>query len=271
MAEPKGFVLYRRQEALLSLLDMTERGELITALFRFFIDGEELHTDNRALQMAYAVISDQIRYDVGVYADKCKKLSDNLKKNKYNCIGQDAIAGESIQTPPIVANTKENTNEKENTKAISKAKAEEKEKETAVRTAKEQVPAASSEREKRGAFYRRRAALTAYGKSANVYLSDEEHEELMTEFPDDLEERIERLSEYIAENGSKYKNHADVIRRWAKSDYPGRYDKPRNTELKNDDFDEDEYYRAALERGERYFERISKKNSSENSTEERLE
>jgi hypothetical protein len=57
-----------------------------------------------------------------------------------------------------------------------------------------------------------------YGSYKNVLLSDEDMEKLMTEFPNDGVERIERLSEYIASTGKKYKNHLATIRSWARKD-----------------------------------------------------
>lgn len=56
-----------------------------------------------------------------------------------------------------------------------------------------------------------------YGKYSNVLLSDEDLEKLKAEFPD-WEERIERLSEYIASKGAKYKSHLATIRSWARKD-----------------------------------------------------
>lgn len=56
-----------------------------------------------------------------------------------------------------------------------------------------------------------------YGKYSNVLLSDEDLEKLKTEFPD-WEERIERLSEYIASKGARYKSHLATIRSWARKD-----------------------------------------------------
>ena len=51
----------------------------------------------------------------------------------------------------------------------------------------------------------------------NVKLTDEEFEKLKAEFPD-WQDRIERLSEYIAKVGDKYKNHLATIRSWARKD-----------------------------------------------------
>jgi Asp-tRNA(Asn)/Glu-tRNA(Gln) amidotransferase C subunit len=58
-----------------------------------------------------------------------------------------------------------------------------------------------------------------YGMYKNVLLSDADMEKLKSEFPD-FEQRIERLSEYIASTGKSYKNHLATIRAWARKDVP---------------------------------------------------
>ena len=57
-----------------------------------------------------------------------------------------------------------------------------------------------------------------YGMYENVLLTDEDYQKLTVEFPHDYTERIERLSEYIASTGKKYKNHLATIRNWARND-----------------------------------------------------
>lgn len=57
-----------------------------------------------------------------------------------------------------------------------------------------------------------------YGEYRNVLLSDPEMEKLQNEFPDDWQERIERLSSYMASTGKKYTNFLATIRNWAKKD-----------------------------------------------------
>lgn len=64
-----------------------------------------------------------------------------------------------------------------------------------------------------------------YGTYQNVLLSDADYEKLKSEFPTDYNERIERVSEYVAMNGKKYKNFLAVIRNWARRDTPK--EKPR--------------------------------------------
>ena len=57
-----------------------------------------------------------------------------------------------------------------------------------------------------------------YGAYKNVLLSDDEMQKLQNEFPADWNDRIERLSEYIASTGKKYKDFLATIRNWARRD-----------------------------------------------------
>ena len=63
-----------------------------------------------------------------------------------------------------------------------------------------------------------------YGLYENVLLTDEDFQKLQEEFPHDYSARIERLSEYIASTGKKYKNHLATIRNWARNDVAKRPD-----------------------------------------------
>ena len=56
-----------------------------------------------------------------------------------------------------------------------------------------------------------------YGEYNNVLLTDEEMEKLKTEYSD-VDERIERLSSYVASTGKTYKSHYATIRNWARND-----------------------------------------------------
>lgn len=55
-----------------------------------------------------------------------------------------------------------------------------------------------------------------YGFYKNVLLSNDDVAKLKNEFPDDYQDRIERLSDYIASKGKRYKNHLATIRSWAR-------------------------------------------------------
>lgn len=56
-----------------------------------------------------------------------------------------------------------------------------------------------------------------HGEYNNVLLTDEELEKLQAEYPD-YQERIERLSSYVASTGKSYKSHYATIRNWARKD-----------------------------------------------------
>lgn len=60
-----------------------------------------------------------------------------------------------------------------------------------------------------------------YGMYNNVLLTDDDLEKLKSEFAD-WEQRIERLSEYIASTGKSYKNHLATIRSWARKEKPDK-------------------------------------------------
>ncbi|WP_086348509.1 phage replisome organizer N-terminal domain-containing protein [Candidatus Enterococcus clewellii] len=57
-----------------------------------------------------------------------------------------------------------------------------------------------------------------YGEYQNVLLSDQDMEKLKEEFPNDWEQRIEKVSGYCASTGKSYKNYLATIRQWAKRD-----------------------------------------------------
>lgn len=63
----------------------------------------------------------------------------------------------------------------------------------------------------------KKPAKHKYGEYANVLLTDDELEKLKEAFSD-WEERIERLSGYIASTGKAYKSHYATIRNWARKD-----------------------------------------------------
>lgn len=73
-----------------------------------------------------------------------------------------------------------------------------------------------------------------YGEYNNVLLTDEQMEKLVNEFPIDYQERIERLSEYIASTGKTYKNHLATIRSWARKDKPKTSTNPFDDLLKEE-------------------------------------
>ena len=67
-----------------------------------------------------------------------------------------------------------------------------------------------------------------YGEYKNVLLTDSDMQKLQAEFPTDWDERIERLSAYMASTGKGYKSHLATIRNWARRDSEARKKTSRN-------------------------------------------
>lgn len=74
-----------------------------------------------------------------------------------------------------------------------------------------------------------------YGEMDNVLLNDSEMEKLKDKFPNDYEERIDKLSLYIAQKGKKYKSHYATILSWARKD--DKQEKSANNGKQNDMLD----------------------------------
>ncbi len=85
-----------------------------------------------------------------------------------------------------------------------------------------------------------------YGEYENVLLSDTDLEKLKDEFPTEWEERIERLSAYMASTGKSYKNHLATIRNWARRDRDAKRDavSRETTSGFNKKIDADYYYQS---------------------------
>ena len=71
-----------------------------------------------------------------------------------------------------------------------------------------------------------KAVKHKYGEYNNVLLTDEELEKLQNEYHD-CQERIERLSSYVASTGKSYKSHYATIRNWARKDAEKVKEKPK--------------------------------------------
>ena len=63
-----------------------------------------------------------------------------------------------------------------------------------------------------------------YGMYDNVFFTDTQLSKLKEEFPNDWENRIDNLSEYMCSTGKKYKDHLATIRAWARKEKQ----KPKN-------------------------------------------
>ena len=85
-----------------------------------------------------------------------------------------------------------------------------------------------------------REKTRARGKHENVFLSEEEYATLKEQFPKDADEKIERLSKYIADTGKNYASHYETLTLWIKQDG-----------VSEPSFEVDEFIANAIKRGEK--------------------
>lgn len=186
-------------EAMEPLTD-AEKGRLFTAMLVYSKTGEvpQLSGNERFI---FPMMRGQIDRDNQRYDAKRKKQAENARMRWHDKDGMPSDAN-GCQTMPPDANgchgmppDANDAKEKEKAKEKAMAKAKEKARDKSPHTPRRQ-----------------------YGEYANVLLTDEELGKLQAEFPGDWEDRIERLSGYLAQSGKRYKNHLATIRNWARKD-----------------------------------------------------
>lgn len=91
---------------------------------------------------------------------------------------------------------------------------------------------------------RKREPRHKYGEYENVLLSDSDMEKLKDEFPNDWNERIERLSYYMESKGKTYKNHLATIRNWARMDRSSKKVSRETSSGFDKKIDSDYYYQS---------------------------
>lgn len=154
-----------------------ELGRLFRALMTYHATGERQELTGRE-SMAYDFITYEIDRATEAYNEKCRKLSDNGRKQKG------AIDSKCKQLIPDASNcdqSKSKSNSKSNT------------------LNKSNIPRAP------------------YGEFQNVFLSDEELAKLKEKFTD-WQQRIETLSAYMKSHGKTYKDYYATILTWARKD-----------------------------------------------------
>lgn len=197
MAEKRSFVLYHDYQQHFSLLNDEQLGKLLRAIFSYEENGTVPNfKDAPALQMCFSFVRAQLDRDREEYEKRCNKNAENGAKGGRP--PKPKKANGFLQNP-------------------TKAKKADNDNDTVNDTVNDLVEnggdAADSPAPKKDKPIRHK-----YGKYNNVLLTDYDAEQLKTEFPSDWQTRIERLSEYIATSGKSYKNHAAVVRAWARRD-----------------------------------------------------
>lgn len=105
-----------------------------------------------------------------------------------------------------------------NTEIERREKRENIEKEIEKREKKKTLDSSESPSSSSSSKKTKKVVKHKYGEYDNVLLSDEELDKLKRDFPTDYQDRIDRLSEYVASTGKTYKNYLATIRAWARKE-----------------------------------------------------
>ena len=180
-------------------------GILMRAAFSYRFTGEVYGGEDMAIEVAFQTVANQIDR----YTEFCEKQSNNAKNTQDNpeeasCIQEQPSAAKCSQTEPEDA---EESKMQQNTPPIQSISnpcpIQSNPIQSRMDMADEPPISPPKKREERH----------KYGEYKNVLLSDEELERLQKELPD-WQNMVERLSEYIASSGKKYKSHYATLRSW---------------------------------------------------------
>ena len=143
-----------------------------------------------------------LQFPSGVVVIKHWKINNDIKKDRYS----PTVYTDEFQ----MLSTKENKAYTERNANVSTLDTEPEQNVSTLDTQysidKDRLDKNSIEKEKH-----------AHGFFANVLLTDEEVQKLSSEIPN-LDDYIERLSNYLANNKKEYKSHCATIRNWYKRD-----------------------------------------------------
>lgn len=176
------FVLYTSQYVAIKELEDEQLGRLFRALFEKQLGNEVVLTND--IKIAFNFINNQMVVDNQKYKKKCETLKNNAKKGGAPKGNQNAKKQKQPNREKNNLNDNDNDNE-----IIINDNLKEKNK-------KEKI---------------------SFGEFKNVLLSEEELEKLKQRFSD-YELRIEKLSNYIASKGDRYKSHYATILNWARNE-----------------------------------------------------
>lgn len=176
------FVLYTSQYVAIKELEDEQLGRLFRALFEKQLGNEVVLAND--IKIAFNFINNQMVVDNQKYKKKCETLKNNAKKGGAPKGNQNAKKQKQPNREKNNLNDNDNDNE-----IIINDNLKEKNK-------KEKI---------------------SFGEFKNVLLSEEELEKLKQRFPD-YELRIEKLSNYIASKGDRYKSHYATILNWARNE-----------------------------------------------------
>ena len=250
--ERKSFILYHSFMNQFGLLTMEERGELITAIFAYEIQGTLPQGLSRTVEMAFSFMRDTIDRDREEYLRICEKRADGGKKG-----------GRPRKETDAEENHKVYFGDEKTLRFFEKAKKPDNENDIDIDIDNDNDIDIDNENENENNFSSVTAPPSLY---AAPQLSKEEREELLNKGvpPSYLAEKTERAAVY-AHGGKRV---ADVLWDWWQSDRERRssatacssprsaYSAPKPfvaPRLEQSTYDLDDFFALALAKSEREF------------------
>lgn len=200
---PSWFKMFGHNKSTICALPDEAIGKGLKAAMEYFTTGEVQELDPMA-SVVFAMLKPSIDESIEDFEDITRKRKESAMKrwNKENTQECKAMQNDAKDTQECKSNQEH-------------SKCAEAEAEAEVREAEEEDNFDSCESPTAPP---KKPIKHKYGEYGNVLLTDEELDKLKTDYPDDWQDWIERLSSYMASTGKPYKSHYATIRNWAKKD-----------------------------------------------------
>ena len=196
MAEnKKSFIVYYDWKETLSFFNNAEVGEIFRALFEYAEHSTQPDFSNKSLNVAFSFMKNALDRDKKAYEARCEKNRANIKKRwkDKNALPQNTIEYERIRTDTnYTDNDNDNVTDNDNDNVTDNDN--DNVNDNDIDNVIDTMP---------------------FGKYKNVFFTNEEYQRLITLFPNDYQERIDKLSTYIKSTKRKYSNHLATIELWA--------------------------------------------------------
>ena len=198
MAQPKAFYSYMENEEKLNMLSDEQAGRLYKALYAYSRTGEKPDlSDDPLLAYAFADFVIDIDRDRERFSNTCERRAEAGRKS-----------GEARRTNADSA-------EQKGTKRTNVNFVEQK----GTNTNKTNETESEAEAECTN-VHKEKSIKEKFGEFQNVLLTAEEVHKLSERFPKTWRQMVERLSQYIAQTGKRYKSHYATILSWGAKEKP---------------------------------------------------
>ena len=201
-SERPGIMMYFEVMDEVQYMTDLQLGQLFRAMMSYGRYGEIVDDIDPMVMGSFYCIKRRIDQDAETYAKKVETYRQNALKRKSRTSSiqnsnepLQAFADETEQLQATAGNCSYNYNTNPNTN-------------------NNYNNYNTSEGEQNAAAYE---SAPPRGMYENVYLSVEEYEKLRLEYPN-IDESIDRLSEYMETSGKSYVNHFATLRQWARED-----------------------------------------------------